>query len=311
MTFAPPTVTLTSGRVAPALAYGTGTKWFKRSDSPAASALNAELVACIKAALHAGVRHIDTAEMYNTEPEVGAAVAEYLAENTDGVTRADLFITSKIQNGLVDVRGTIERALKACQVEYFDLYLIHSPFLDSVPNLTKSLREVWAELESARAAGLVRDIGVSNFRPADLDQLGSPLPAINQIEYHPQLPQPNLRAYLGARSIPIAAYGPLAPLLVSAAKDDALEKTDEGRAFLAAIDAAAQRTGVPRSTVLLAWSRQVGALVVSTSAKIERVREFLASAHVELTDDEVQAIAATGDKAGKLRKFWPAKHFDE
>ncbi|ORZ41492.1 NADP-dependent oxidoreductase domain-containing protein, partial [Catenaria anguillulae PL171] len=193
---AQPTLTLSTGREIPALAFGTGTKWFKRGDSASSTDLNRELIDIIKAALANGIRHIDTAEVYNTEGEVGVALEEYLAENPQ-VKRQDLYITSKVFPGLGDLRGTLERGLKLAKTEYFDLYLIHAPFLEQVKNINnKTLADLWAELVQAQSDGLVRDIGVSNFDPHHIDALGTnvPLPVVNQIEFHPLLPQPKLRA---------------------------------------------------------------------------------------------------------------------
>ncbi|KAI9224762.1 NADP-dependent oxidoreductase domain-containing protein [Blastocladiella britannica] len=309
-----PSYTLNTKLPVPALAYGTGTKWFKRGDST--SPISRDLVDAIKAALTVGVRHIDTAEIYNTEAEVGVAVREFLAENNGTVTRTDLYITSKIYPGLGDVDGTVRKSLELLQTEYIDLYLIHAPFLDRVANLPAdyTISDAWRKLEAHHASGVLRSIGVSNFDLPHLDELvaggSAVVPAVNQIEFHPLLPQPILRAGLTSRGIIAASYGPLVPLNNAL---ETLQASEPGRAFLAALDAPAARLGVDRSAVLLRWNLDQGHIVVSTSAKVERVVQFLAigSDKFALTASERDAISSTGAAADKLRKFWPTGRFQE
>lgn len=165
----------------PPLGYGSGTTWYggKQGDEAMAAA--------VTAALTAGFRHIDAAEAYKTEAAVGLGLARYLA--ADGaVPRESLWVTSKISPGTAvsaeAVRARAVQALADLQLEYLDLFLIHAPFG------LADLRMSWAAMESLVDDGLVRFIGVSNFRPEDLSELLSFCkirPMANQIEHHPHL----------------------------------------------------------------------------------------------------------------------------
>ncbi|KAJ3375512.1 hypothetical protein GGF31_004631 [Allomyces arbusculus] len=306
------TVTLRNGSVVPVIAFGSGTKWYatKQEAKEAADGdgpvVSREVVESIKRALHAGIRHLDTAEMYDTEDEIGVAIQEFLAES--GLERSDLYITSKIFTGATDVRGTLTRALARLQLEYLDQYLLHTPFIEDIPDNTKTLGEIWAEIEAVNRDGLVRDIGVSNFGIPHLEALreeATIFPLVNQIEFHPLLQQRELAEYAKEHGVTLASYAPLTPLTVPADKVDAaiLDALKE------ALDAAADRTGKTRAQVLLRWNLQKGRVVVSTTGNADRLAAFVNVQEFELTEDEVQAIDAAGATAS-FRKFWDDKKFD-
>ncbi|KAJ3375510.1 hypothetical protein GGF31_004629 [Allomyces arbusculus] len=298
------TVTLRNGSIVPAIAFGTGTKWFKRPAKEAdASAVSRELVDSIKRALHAGIRHLDTAEMYNTEEDVGLAIREFLAES--GLKRSDLYITSKLFKGATDVRGTLTRALALLQLDYLDQYLLHAPFLEDIPDNKKTLAEIWAEIEAVQRDGLVRDIGVSNFGISHFEVLrphATIFPLINQVEFHPLLQQTELAAYAKEHGVVLSSYGPLTPLTASPDKVDAT-------ALNVALDAAAQRAGKTRAQVLLRWNLQKGRVVVSTTANPDRLAPLVEVQGFELTEGEIKAIDAAGATIATYRKFW-ANKFD-
>lgn len=159
--------------------------------------------AAVTSAISAGYRMIDTASVYKNEESVGRAIAKC------GVTRKDLFITSKIWNNaqrLGDVQGAFSRSLDRLKVSYVDLYLIHWP----VPGCYLS---TWKELESILESGRALSIGVSNFDIRHLEELrkiSGVIPAVNQIECHPLCYPAELIEYCKAFGIQVQAYAPLA-----------------------------------------------------------------------------------------------------
>ena len=176
------------------------------------------------AAIDYGYRHIDTAAVYRNEDGVGRALKR-LFTDTD-LERSDITITTKLwPGGLVKVdrvknnEGTIkslEKSLRNLDLEYVDLYLIHSPH-------AKGKRiEQWETLLSQQEMGKIKNIGVSNWGINHLEELndkGYPLPAANQIELHPWSQKPELVAYLQENNIDIIAYSSLVPLSTWRHKD--------------------------------------------------------------------------------------------
>ncbi len=161
----------------------------------------------VQLALAAGYRHIDTAQIYGNEADVGRAIS------ASGLARADIFLTSKIwlENLTADkFLPSLTQSLQDLQTDYLDLLLIHwPPAADGVP-----MRTYLAELASAKAQGLVRHIGVSNFTIAQLQQaigiLGAGAIVTNQVEVHPYLQNRRLLAFMQQQQILPTAYMPLA-----------------------------------------------------------------------------------------------------
>ncbi|KAG1664403.1 hypothetical protein FOA52_009725 [Chlamydomonas sp. UWO 241] len=138
----------------PQLAFGAGTTWFKRDG--AVAPLNMELIASVKEALSAGMRHLDLAEMYGTDREVGVALKEA------GLPREQLFVTSKLLASLPDVHGKTTSMIDELGVQYLDLLLIHAPFL---PEGSKGkLAQVWADMEALVESGRVQGCRTSAWR---------------------------------------------------------------------------------------------------------------------------------------------------
>ena len=162
---------------------------------------------CTKAvagALGRGFRHIDTAQMYGNEAEVGAGIA------AGGVPRADIFVTTKVGSANLApdaVRRACDASLKALKTEYVDLYLIHWP------TATMDLRATLDAMVKLRDAGKIRHVGVSNFTVAlmrqAIEEIGAPV-VCNQVEYHVLLGQSRVLAYARSKGVAIAAYCPLA-----------------------------------------------------------------------------------------------------
>ncbi len=169
--------------------------------------------AAVKDALALGYRHIDTAQIYGNEEEVGAAI------NQSGLKRADIFLTTKIPAGnlrAVAVRRGVEESLKRLKTGYVDLLLIHWP------SKSEPLAETLAEFAQARRRGQTRFIGVSNFNVALLAETVEKLRAdiiCNQVEYHPYLSQRPVMAALKKYRLMLTAYSPLARGRVERDKD--------------------------------------------------------------------------------------------
>ena len=223
-------------------------------------------------ALEVGYRHIDTAQSYRNEKQVGLAVAE------SGLSRDEVFVTSKLGNGFhapVDARWAFERTLGELGFDYLDLFLIHWP-AEQVGDFV----ETWRVFEELLASGAVRAIGVSNFQPQHLERLLAAtdvVPAVNQIEVHPYFTQNALRELNRANGIATEAWSPIAQGKVLA---------DE------TIGAIAARHGRSPAQVTLRWHLQRGDIVFPKSVTRERVVENFELFDFELSTDEVAAITA-------------------
>ncbi len=166
-----------------------------------------ETAAAVKAALDVGYRHIDTAEMYGNEKEVGQGVRDA------GLDRAEVFITSKLNNGFHkpdDARRAFDSTLSALGSDFVDLFLIHWP----LPTLYGGdFVSTWHVLEEFARDGRARSIGVSNFQPPHLDRLAKEsdtVPAVNQIEVHPYFTNESVRSYGTEHGIVTEAWSPIA-----------------------------------------------------------------------------------------------------
>ncbi|HEY5320941.1 MAG TPA: aldo/keto reductase [Galbitalea sp.] len=223
-------------------------------------------------ALEVGYRHIDTAEMYGNEKEVGEAVAE------SGLSRDDVFVTSKLNNPFharVDALDAFDGTLDALGFDYLDLFLIHWP-LPGVGDFV----ETWMALQDIHASGRARAIGVSNFQPAHVRRLldhADIVPAVNQIEAHPFLTQDDVRAFNFDNDIATEAWSPLAR---GAVVRDPL------------IQAIATRLGKTPAQVTLRWHIQRGNIVFPKSVTRSRVIENFEIFDFSLTDADVAAISA-------------------
>ncbi len=221
-------------------------------------------------ALEVGYRHIDTAEMYGNEKQVGEAVRD------SDVARDEVFVTSKLDNGFHafdDALHAFDQTLKALEFDYVDLFLIHWP-LPKVGNYV----DTWRALEEIYRSGRARAIGVSNFQPHHLRRLKDETeitPAVNQIEVHPYLVQDEVRAYDADRGIATEAYSPIAQGLVL---DDPT------------IVGIALRLDRTPAQVTLRWHIQRGDIVFPKSVTRERVEENLDIFDFELSDDDMAAI---------------------
>ena len=234
------------------------------------------------AALDYGYRHIDTAAVYRNEDGVGRALKR-IFDDTD-LVRKDITITTKLwPGGLVKVdriknrEGTIkslDKSLRNLDLDYVDLYLIHSPH-------GKSKRlDQWETLLSQQEQGKVKNIGVSNWGINHIEELndkGFPLPSANQIELHPWSQKPKLVSYLEEKCIDIIAYSSLVPLSTWRHKDGENSlKTDE--MYKDSEDAEspfkklAFKYGVTEAQILLKWALQLGYAILPKSIKMDRMK---------------------------------------
>jgi len=257
-----PEIMLNNGREIPQ--FGFGVFQIRPADT-------AEAVAT---ALRAGYRHIDTAEMYGNEREVGEAIAG------SGLDRGDVFVTSKLGNGShrpEDARKAFDGTLDALGTEYVDLFLIHWPLPTRYDGDYVS---TWRTLEEFYADGRARSIGVSNFQPHHLRRLheGSEItPAVNQIEVHPYLTQDGVRGFCAEHQIAVEAWSPIAQGLVL---------TDP------TVGEIARRVGRSPAQVVLRWHIERGDIVFPKSVTPERIEENIAIFDFELSGEDVEAISA-------------------
>ncbi|CAF1621104.1 unnamed protein product [Didymodactylos carnosus] len=288
------TFRLPNGLCIPSIAFGTGTSWFRgNNDDP----VNRKLINCIKNAIELGYRHIDTAEMYGTEREVGIAIKESICN------RDEIYITTKIYCGLENPEQALNNSLNYLQTDYIDLYLIHSPYFDktnddhAIPHIPENinLEHVWKQMETFVENGRVKSIGLANFQIKHIKQILSVArikPVVNQIEYHPQLQQRELIQYLNANKILIEAYTPLACLV-----------HNPGTSLDRIIEQLAQKYQKKQVQVLLKWSLQKQHVVVTTSSDYTRQKESIDISDFRLSNDDMDKIDEEGSKY-YFRKHW-------
>jgi 2,5-diketo-D-gluconate reductase A len=232
-----------------------------------------QTVDAVTAALEIGYRHIDTAEMYGNEKEVGEAVRR------SGIDRDEVFVTSKLNNGF-HARDAALRAfdqtLADLGFEHLDLFLIHWP----LPTIDVDYVETWKAMEEIYASGRARAIGVSNFNAHHLRRLFADTgirPAVNQIEIHPYLAQDELRAFDADHEIVTEAWSPIAQGKVL---DDPV------------VVRVAERYGRTPAQVVLRWHVQRGDVVFPKSVTRSRMEENVALFDFALDEDAMGDLTA-------------------
>jgi 2,5-diketo-D-gluconate reductase A len=230
--------------------------------------------AAVTTALQAGYRHIDTAEMYGNEAQVGAAIAK------SGLDQDEIYVTTKLNNGAHrpdDARRAFDASLKALGSDYVDLFLIHWPLPTKYDGDYVS---TWNTLEEFYRDGRARSIGVSNFQPHHLRRLHQECeisPAVNQIEVNPYLTQDDVRAFCAEHQIAVEAWSPLA-------RGNALGDPT--------IDDIARRVGKTPAQVILRWHIERGDIVFPKSVTASRISENIDIFDFELSGEDVEAISA-------------------
>lgn len=227
----------------------------------------------VRLALQAGFRHVDTAQMYENESEVGLGIAD------SGMPRNEIFVTTKVSTGIMRnggevVRQSIDESLAKLNTGYIDLLLIHWPVKDCV-------KYTWQVMEDYVRQGKVRSIGVSNFNRHHLDDLLSyadTRPVINQIEVHPLMTQEENIAYNRSLGIQVEAWGPFGQGDIDVI----------GHPLLQSLATKYQKTA---SQIVLRWIVQRD-LITIPRAKPNHFKENLEIMTFALSDEDMQAISA-------------------
>ncbi|QJD93225.1 aldo/keto reductase [Duganella dendranthematis] len=252
-------VTLNNGLVMPILGFGV----FQIPDP-------AECERTVIDAISAGYRLIDTAASYQNEGAVGKGI------RNSGVTRSDLFVTSKLwvqDTGYENTKQAIDKSLTRLQMDYLDLFLIHQPYGDVYGS--------WRAMQDAHKAGKLRAIGVSNFAPdrlADLMAFNEIPPAVNQIEINPFHQQLEATKFMSADKVQAEAWAPFAE-----GKNDLFHNP-----VLAKIAAKYNKS---IGQVVLRWLVQRGIVALAKTVKRERMEENLNVFDFALSDDDTKQIA--------------------
>ncbi|CAK7222226.1 hypothetical protein SCUCBS95973_004771 [Sporothrix curviconia] len=277
--------TLNTGAKIPAVGLGT---WQSKPG---------EVRKAVAYALKDGYRHIDAALIYGNEVEVGQGIVD------SGVPRKDIFLTSKLWNtDHPNVAEGLEKSLKSLGVDYLDLYLIHwpvrlvpnesHPLLPVNPDGTRAvdrawnMSETWRQMEEVYKIGKVKAIGVANWSIPyleDLEKSWTVVPAVNQVELHPLLPQHELRAWCHQRGILLEAYSPLGSTGAPIAADEAIQ-------------AMAAKYNVSPAAILISYHINRGDVVLPKSVSEGRItsnhKELVSLEQADL--DVLNGLAAQG-----------------
>jgi Aldo/keto reductases, related to diketogulonate reductase len=256
-----PSITLNNGLEMPQLGFGV---WQVPDD---------EATKAVATAIASGYRSIDTAAIYGNEAGTGKAIA------ASGVARNELFVTTKLWNadhGYDSTMRAFDASLDRLGLDYVDLYLIHwpAPANDAYVDTYKAFEKIASE-------GRAKAIGVSNFLPAHLERLlgeTSVVPAVNQIELHPQLQQAESRAFHAAHGITTEAWSPLG--------------SGKGLLEVPTVLAVARKHGKSPAQAVLRWHLQSGHVVIPKSVTPSRIAENIDVFGFELDADDLAAFAA-------------------
>lgn len=273
-----PSFKLNDGNLIPALGLGT---W---QSSPE------EVYTAVLEALKLGYRHIDTAAAYGNEESIGKAIKD------SGIPREEIYLTTKLWSTFhKDPKKGLEESLKKLGVDYIDLYLIHWPVMlnpngnnSKFPTLPNGKRDIildwdftqtWEKVQDLVGNG-VKSIGVSNFDIVNLEKLLNSktttiIPAVNQVELHPNLPQHKLLEYSKSKGIQLEAYSPLGSTNSPLLKNEQLIKIGE-------------KYGVSSATILISWSIWRGVVVLPKSITPSRIESNFKV--VKLNDEDGKTI---------------------
>lgn len=252
-------ITLSNGVEMPILGYGVY------------QITKEECERCVRDALEVGYRHIDTAQSYFNEEEVGAAIKK------SGVPRDEIFLTTKVwieHYGYEQTKASVEESMRKLGTDYLDLVLLHQPFADAYG--------AWRALEEFYEAGKIRALGISNFyadRMVDFASFNRIRPMVNQMETHIFNQQKSLKEWADKYDIRLEAWAPFG----------------EGRGSTfdnPVVAAIGEKYGKTAAQVMLRWNIQRGVIVIPKSTHKERMEENFNVFDFALTDDDMAAIAS-------------------
>ncbi len=233
----------------------------------------------VEAALEAGYRHFDTAQIYGNEEYLGAAL------NESDIPRDQLFITTKLWNSEHwpdDALASFDKSLENLRTDYVDLFLIHFP-------VTETRRMAWEVLEEIARSGRAKSIGVSNYTTNHLETLLSECsikPAVNQVEMHVFLQQPNLLEFCKIQGIAVEAYSPLA------------HGKGIDNVVLASI---AHKHDKTPAQIILRWCIEIGTIPLPKSTHPDRLEQNIDIFDFKLDDEDMAAIQKL---ESNLRTCW-------
>ncbi len=238
-----------------------------------------EVINAVKVALDNGYRSIDTAAIYHNERGVGQAIRE------SNVPREAIFLTSKVWNseqGYHSTMAAFEESLEKLQTDYLDLYLIHWP------KGAKSI-DTWKAMEELYEKGKIKAIGVSNFLVHHLEDFlpeCKVVPAINQVEFHPELTQPDLLEFCQQKGIQLEAWSPIMKGKVN---------------DLPVLQALAAKYGKSPVQITLRWEIQKGVVTIPKSVTDKRIVANADIFDFELSPEDIAKI----DRLDKNRRIGP------
>lgn len=230
---------------------------------------------CVSDAIRTGYRHIDTAQAYFNEEEVGNAIEK------SGVPREEFFITTKVwinNYGYEKTKKSLEESMRKLKTDYIDLVLLHQPFSDTYG--------AWRALEEYYEQGKIRAVGISNFyadRMVEFSQFNKIKPMVNQMETHIFNQQTELRKWTDKYSIQLEAWAPFGEGRSGTFDNEQIIKI-------------AEKHKKTPAQVMLRWNIQRGVVVIPKSTHIERMQENFNVFDFKLDDDDMAKIAALDKK---------------
>ena len=232
---------------------------------------------CVNEALEVGYRLIDTATLYRNEGDIGKALCKCK------IPRNELFVTTKLWTDVTDEAqafASVERSLEQLRMDFVDLLLIHWPTPHSVV--------VYEAMLKMRDKGLVKSVGVSNFKEHHLKQVIAcgVTPAVNQVELHPIFQQKDLRNYCSDNGIVVQAWSPL---------------MRSGALNMDSLVAIAAKYGVTVAQLILRWNAQSGVSTLPKTTKKARMIENFSIFDFEISDEDMRAIDALDQNARQYR----------
>ncbi|XP_037032803.1 aldo-keto reductase AKR2E4-like [Bradysia coprophila] len=289
-----PDIVLSSGQKMPIL--GLGTVMFGEDKNKTYQA--------VREAINAGYRLIDTAAMYQTEPEIGRAIKDSIVDGE--ITRDQLFIVTKVWTDSLKRDKVLESAKASCErlgLDYVDLLLVHTP-MPTIPgksfepdNDVDIYNETWKGMEDAQKAGFTKSIGVSNYNAKQIDEtikVAEIKPVVNEVESHPLLNQSKLQAHCESRGIKLIAYSPLGG--TPRKSDMSTTVTDQNvRNQLVNNDLVkklAEKYGKSPAQILIKYHPARGLIVIPKSVTKERIEQNANIFDFDLTEQEIEQLNA-------------------